>query len=886
MNHHPATPARRPPGRATHRLAALAAALVLAATAPASAAPGLQLHRPSPDWRDQVIYFVMTDRFDNADPANDDQGAGEFDPRSNAHYNGGDLKGLQRRLDYIQGLGATALWITPPVANQWWDDSVKFSGFHGYWAENFLQVDKHLGTLDDYRALSDALHRRGMSLVQDIVLNHTGNFFSYGADRSPRDPAIGWAANAGARPVPAPTQPPFDLNDPRRAADRAAAIYHWTPDIRDFGNPQQLLNWQLAGLDDLNTENPRVRRALRQSYGHWIREVGVDAFRVDTAFYVPPALFEDFLRSPDPAAPGIERVARATGRRDFLSFGEGFAVDAPFKDREMRRIEHYVRGPGGQRGLGGMLNFPLYGSLGDVLARGAPPAVLGDRIQRTMRLHSAPHRMPTFVDNHDVDRFLAGGSEAGLRQALLAMMTLPGIPVLYYGTEQGFTEQRGAMFAAGFASGGRDRFDTDAPLYRLIQRLTALRRDHRLFSRGVPTVLQAAATGPGVIAWRMQHGRDAALVVLNTADTPQLLHGLPTGLAEGRALTGLLALDGEPATLRTGPGGRLSAELSPRSGQVWRLPAAGAGAATRPAAAGPLTLAPPRLAADANQLQAEGRAPAGSTLQLVLDGDLSRATPATAGADGRWRATVDTRRLAETAAPHRLVAWSPALQVATAAQDLRVQRPWTLLADVTDPAGDDRGPGGADGRYTYPTDPGWGTHRQMDLRGARVWRAGGALKIELQMHEVTQGWGPLNGFDHVAFTLFFSQPGRPDGATVLPQQQAELPGGLRWQHRLRAHGWSNALFGAEGATAAQEGTPLTPGTTVAGDAARRTVRFTLPAGTLGPDETALAGLRIYVTTWDYDGGYRGLAATAGTNTLGGGTPDGPKVMDDLLITLP
>ena len=91
--------------------------------------------------------------------------------------------------------------------------------------------------------------------------------------------------------------------------------------------------------------------------------------------------------------------------------------------------------------------------IGDTFARGRPPSELGQRIQRMMTLHRQPHRMPSFVDNHDVDRFLAGGSEAGLRQALLALMTLPGIPVIYYGTEQGFTAQRAAMFAVGVAVG-------------------------------------------------------------------------------------------------------------------------------------------------------------------------------------------------------------------------------------------------------------------------------------------------------------------------------------------------------------------------------------------------------------------------------------------------
>ena len=122
------------------------------------------------------------------------------------------------------------------------------------------------------------------------------------------------------------------------------------------------------------------------------------------------------------------------------------------------RIESYVRGANGEPRMNGMLNFPLYGAMVDVFARGRPTQQLADRIDSMMKLHSQPHRMVSFVDNHDVDRWLAGGSEAALKQALLAMLTLPGVPVLYYGTEQGFTEQRAAMFAKGGHDPGIGKF--------------------------------------------------------------------------------------------------------------------------------------------------------------------------------------------------------------------------------------------------------------------------------------------------------------------------------------------------------------------------------------------------------------------------------------------
>ncbi len=170
----PREPAGRP-GRAGDRgLRALAlVGLCLASGLPGGVAlaaetPGAQpsgrgeavLHVPSPDWRDQIIYFLMTDRFDNGDPGNNDQHAGEFDPSDGSKYNGGDLRGVERRLDYIRGLGATAVWITPPVANTWWSPALRYGGYHGYWATDFMAVDPHLGNLGDYQHAVEGDPRR------------------------------------------------------------------------------------------------------------------------------------------------------------------------------------------------------------------------------------------------------------------------------------------------------------------------------------------------------------------------------------------------------------------------------------------------------------------------------------------------------------------------------------------------------------------------------------------------------------------------------------------------------------------------------------------------------------------------------------------------------
>ena len=883
------------------RCLALLFAVGASVAAGGAAAQALKLHVPSPDWRDQIIYFAVTDRFADGDPRNNDFGAGEFKAGDRTRFNGGDLKGLTQRLDYIRGLGATALWITPPVANQWVEPSGQYTGYHGYWTEHFKRVDRHFGTLADYRRLSDALHRRGMYLIQDVVVNHTGNFFTYRNRWKAGDPAHGYEPHDRTAPAPRPSQPPFHLNDPRDPKQRRAGIYHWTPDIADYNDTVQELNFQMAGLDDLNTENPAVRRALRDSFGFWVREVGVDALRIDTAFYVPPEFFTDFLHARDRAAPGLAEVARQTGRRDFHVFGEGFGIDRPFDDTQARKIERYMTGPGGQPLLPGMINFPLYGAMGDVFARGRPPAELAHRIEATMRLHARPHLMPTFVDNHDVDRFLAGGSEAALKQALLAMFTLPGIPTVYYGTEQGFTQPRAAMFAAGWGSGGRDRFDTGAPLYRYIAALAQLRREHRLFSRGAPTVLKAQAAGPGVLAWRTAHEGQAALVMFNTADRDTLLDDLDTGLPAGTVLQPLFSLGGGPgAPLVVGAGGKVTQALSARGGWVWRITqerrsSLDANVTVR------LDSLPQGLPGElstvagdfvvsgqiAMALSAQGAAAGPNTgpshgsvkrLKLVLDGDLSSARDITPGPDGRWQAQVDTSTMVDPAVRHRAVVWAP--EVPAVGVDFRVERAWTLRADLEDPAGDDQGPRGGPGTYRYPTDPSWGALRQMDLRGVRVSTAGGALRLDLTMHDITTVWNPQNGFDHVAFTVFIELPGQAGGSELMPLQKGLLPEGMRWHRRLRVHGWTNALFSAEGASATAEGTPVGPAANIAVDRAARTVSLTLPAASFGR-LASLDGARVYVTTWDYDGGYRALAREPAPFVMGGGDPErDPLVMDD------
>src|SRR4029079_9674217 len=132
-----------------------------------------------------------------------------------------------------------------------------------------------------------------------------------------------------------------------------------TPAIADYTDPVQEKTWQTSDLDDLNTTNPGVRKALRKSYGDWIANVGVDAFRIDTARFVEQDFWHDFLYAEDADAPGMHVVAAATGRHDFLAFGEVFQTSDPMDDGGDRIVASYLGTPA-EPGLDAVLGFPLY----------------------------------------------------------------------------------------------------------------------------------------------------------------------------------------------------------------------------------------------------------------------------------------------------------------------------------------------------------------------------------------------------------------------------------------------------------------------------------------------------------------------------------------------
>lgn len=834
----------------------------------------------SPDWRDQVIYFVLTDRFADGDPSNNDQGAGEYNPKLPSHYSGGDLAGIQSKLEYIQGLGASALWLTPPVANQWWSQKIQYAGYHGYWATDFKAVDAHYGTLASYQALSKALHQRNMYLIQDIVLNHTGNFFGYDGDYDAKNTEKNFVLYESSNSKqPAPSQYPFSLinrQDPKAAAEN---IYHWTPPIVDASVPGQEFSYQLGGLSDINTSNTKVRAAFKDSYRFWLEQVGVDAFRVDTAKYVEHDFWHDFLHSED----GIFAKARSLGKDNFLVFGEVFEASKPFSADGEQKLKAFL-GSKERPELNSVIAFPLYFELNQVLAEGAPPAQLGYRLEQHTQLFANPHLLPTFLNNHDTKRFLASGSVDAFVQGYATLFTIPGIPVIYQGDEQLFTESRQAMFKGGFGS-EQDYFSSKTPMYQTIAQLAQLRRAHPLFSRGEFKVLFAQNEGPGVLVYQMQYEGETAVVILNTADSPRMLANVAIGKGQWQPLWQYQTKLGQ---LEADLNGQITAELPARAVLVMAKTnmAVSGGAKTNVASQLSWQMASLPTPMVSKDFVLQGKVSAANTeLVLIRNGDYSANIRTKSDSNGNFQLPVAVRDLGDNSL--QLAVYAPAFLSAGNAVSPSIQLQTRVVqaefvANVEDARGDDKGP---TGRYIAPSQP--HSQRQKDLLAVSAKAAGANLELEIKMAQVSQFWGPANGFDNVHFAIFFDLPagGLSASAQQLPGLAARMPNAQSWQLGHFLFGWGNSVFTARGATAEQAPAKLGAAPTIKVDAKAGVIRIRYDGHALGVNSWRDAS--IYLSTWDKtgEGALRSIAEQPSPWNFGGGTADSPKVLDDAFIRL-
>ncbi|MGW2091553.1 pullulanase-type alpha-1,6-glucosidase [Promicromonospora sukumoe] len=483
---------------------------------------------------DERFYFVMTDRFANGDPSNDEGGqegdrlSTGFDPADKGFFQGGDLAGLRQNLDYIEDLGTTAIWLTPsflnrPVQGSGADVS---AGYHGYWITDFTRIDPHLGTNEELAALIDDAHARGLKVYFDIITNHTADVVDYAegtydyvdqattpyqdADGNPFDP--GDFAGTGDFPqLDAATSFPYTpVVDP---ADQDAKVPAWLNDptlYHNRGNStwegESVTYGDFSGLDDLMTEHPTVVDGFEEIYKAWI-DLGIDGFRIDTVKHVNFEFWEEWSTE-------IQDYARDQGKDEFFTFGEVYDADAAKTSPYVRRTD-----------MSSVLDFSFQSAATSYAsgnsARRLADLYASDDLYTTP--HSSPSALPTFLGNHDMGRvgYMLAGAENPLERDELAhelMYLTRGQPVVYYGDEQGFAgtggdkDARQTLFATqvdeyadqplvtGEQAGSVDRYATDAPLYEHIAALADLREEHPALATGAQ-VERYAEDGAGVYAF-------------------------------------------------------------------------------------------------------------------------------------------------------------------------------------------------------------------------------------------------------------------------------------------------------------------------------------------------------------------------------------------------
>jgi neopullulanase len=343
-----------------------------------------------------VMYLIMTDRFANGDPSNDHPaGTRDDDPSVARGWHGGDFRGIEQHLDYLQQLGVTTVWTTPV-----YDNTPSPQAYHGYSATDMYAVDPHFGTLADYQHLATALHHRGMKIVLDTVPNHVGPNHPWVNDEPTPDWFHGTLAHHSVakgdfRSIPDPHAAPLASRD---------VIQGWFANV----------------LPDLNQENPLVAKYLIQNAMWWIETAGLDGLRLDTFPYVGRAFWHDFHAQLHAVYPHLTTV------------GEIFNPDPT--------ITSYFAGGWAQQGIDTGLDtpfdFPMYFTLRNVLVHGAPMKQLED-VLRQDRLYPHPQNLVTFLGNHDTTRFLSEKDSTleELKLAFALLATTRGMPQIYSGDE-------------------------------------------------------------------------------------------------------------------------------------------------------------------------------------------------------------------------------------------------------------------------------------------------------------------------------------------------------------------------------------------------------------------------------------------------------------------
>lgn len=452
----------------------------------------LQVPFASPaDWRDQWIYFLLVDRFNNPHAA--PKAADPYLP-----YQGGTFEGILEQLDYLQDLGVGAVWMSPVHFNPVWFEDY----YGGYGIQDLLRIEPRFCknprqaldnpqlAEDEFRDLVDRIHARGMYVIADIVLNHMGDLFDYegmqnAREWNPHGPyTVYWRNEAGiAQGGWTQIEDVADLHENAGPSPRNLARNDF---FRRQGRDGPLLTQgDFDRLKELRTEffddaagTFPVRDILIRAYAYFMARFDIDGYRIDTLQYVQ----RDFARTFGNA---MREYALSLGKTNFLCMGE------VWDDHDEGQIASFIgrntETDDGIIGVDTAIDFPMRIRLVNAVKNQGVPANLADHYEnrtRALRRISSSHGdagayFVTFLDNHDLnERFHAPGWEHQTTMALTCLYTMIGIPCLYYGTEQGLSGSGPTRESVREALWGQAAFDPNHPFYRAIQALSALRRAH------------------------------------------------------------------------------------------------------------------------------------------------------------------------------------------------------------------------------------------------------------------------------------------------------------------------------------------------------------------------------------------------------------------------
>lgn len=556
------------------------------------------------DWRDEVIYQVIVDRFADGDVNNDFH----VRPGALARYQGGDWKGIEDHLDYFGALGVTTLWISPVVKNV--DTDADVDGYHGYWAQDLTQVNPHFGDLASLRSMVAHAHDRDMKVVLDIVTNHMGQVFFYDMNENGH-PDVYIFGTGGSSPLTRITEfdPDWDargvqaftslglsgrapilfIDDPsiNRVAPQPGILgradgYHGFGRVVNFDDDRQrLLGDFPGGLKDVATELDEVRATMVDAYARWAEAADFDGFRIDTIKHVEHEFWQRFTQN-------VRARLAAEGKNDFLMFGEAFdgndaLVGSYTTKGELDSVFYFPQHFQVFRDVFEMAHdAKQQKGTSQIASLWADKAKNYGTQPQDSGIGVAPYKaIVNFIDNHDVARFLfeSSGDVPALRNALTLLLTEDGIPCIYYGTEQDFSggndpANREVLWATRFATGG-DTFNHVAKLTRIRKAYAALRRGDTKVVWSSPHVAQE--DDAGILAFE-RAGGDAggaayALVVVNAngfkaSSTSDGASVMQTSAAAGTTLVDVLAAAQPPATFTTDAGGKLRVSVPKQSAMI------------------------------------------------------------------------------------------------------------------------------------------------------------------------------------------------------------------------------------------------------------------------------------------------------------------------------